>query len=60
MGVIPSLLLSSVSPLSFPARGQWSEGPRGEKVAQEPLPFLGSVLHDSSLIPSGGQGVEKR
>lgn len=44
----------------IPVRGLWSLGPHGEKVAQVPLPSLSTVLHNSSLIPSGGQRVEKR
>lgn len=35
----------------IPARGLWSSGPRGEKVAQVPLPSLDTVLHNNSLIP---------
>lgn len=49
--VILSLLLSSVSPRSFLQGGLWSSGPRGEKVAQVPLPSLDTVLHNNSLIP---------
>lgn len=35
----------------IPARELWSSGPRGEKVAQVPLPSLDTVLHNNSLIP---------
>lgn len=48
----------------IPARGLWSSGPRGEKVAQVPLPSLDTVLHNNSLIPlrseSGKEILKKK
>lgn len=47
----------------IPARGLWSSGPRGEKVAQVPLPSLDTVLHNNSLIPlrsESGKEIKKK